>query len=146
MASVAVGLWATNGKQKIWLPPAVFVVMLGVGAVISHYMASFPLVEAGVASSVLILGLLAAVPLQFPIYIGVLITALFGLVHGYSHGLELPLSASPATYALGFLTATGMLHFTGITVGLISRTRFVILGRLLGFGIAASGAYLLASI
>lgn len=146
LAMVAVGLWATNGRQKIWLPPAVFMIMLGAGAVISQYNASFPLVEMGVASSVLILGLLAAVPLQIPVVMGVLITALFGLVHGYAHGLELPVSAAPVAYALGFLTATGMLHSAGIAIGLVSHTRFLILRRFLGFSIAASGAFLLISI
>ena len=72
-------------------------------------------------------------------------TALFGLLHGYAHGLELPESAAPAAYAMGFLAATASLHLGGIAMGAATRERYAMLSRLLGGAIAISGAYLLAS-
>ena len=75
----------------------------------------------------------------------VAITALFGLLHGYAHGLELPASAAPAEYALGFLAATGTLHLSGITLGIATRQNYSLLSLVLGGTIAISGAYLLAS-
>jgi urease accessory protein len=146
LAMVAVGLWAVQGGgRKVWLLPATFMTMLVVGAGAAMLWQTLPMVEAGIAVSVLALGLLVALSLQLPALLSVVITALFGLLHGYAHGLELPESAAPAAYALGFLAATAMLHLSGIAVGVATRKRYAQLSRLLGGAIAVSGAYLLAS-
>ncbi|MFI4941394.1 MAG: HupE/UreJ family protein, partial [Burkholderiales bacterium] len=96
--------------------------------------------------SVLALGLIIALSLQLPAALSVAITALFGLLHGYAHGIELPASAAPAEYALGFLAATAALHLSGIMTGLAMRQRYAVLSRLLGSAIAISGVYLLVSV
>jgi urease accessory protein len=119
--------------------------MLAVGAGIAMQWQSLPMVETGIATSVLALGLLITLSLQFPVALSVTVTALFGLMHGYAHGLELPESAAPAGYALGFLTATAILHLSGVAVGVATRQRYALLSRLLGSAIAICGAYLLAS-
>ena len=146
LAMVAVGMWAAQGGgRKVWLLPATFMAMLAVGAGVAMQWQSLPLVEAGIAASVLALGLLIALSLQFPVALSVAITGLFGLLHGYAHGLELPQSASPATYALGFLAATLALHLGGITAGTATRRRYALLAKMAGVAIAASGAYLFVS-
>ncbi len=138
LAMVAVGLWAAqgntgnNGTRKVWLLPATFMAMLAVGAGIATQWQSLPLVEAGIATSVLSLGLLIMLALQLPVALSVSITALFGLFHGYAHGLELPRSAAPAEYALGFLAATASLHLCGIATGLAIRKHDAFLTRLAG--------------
>jgi urease accessory protein len=150
LAMVAVGLWAAQGNtekrggKRIWLLPATFMAMLAAGAAIATQWQSLPLVEAGIAASVLSLGLLIALSMQLPMMFSVAIIALFGLFHGYAHGLELPQSAAPAEYALGFLAATATLHLGGIAAGVTTRQRYALLSRLLGGAIAVSGAYLLA--
>jgi urease accessory protein len=106
---------------------------------------ALPLVETGIAVSVLALGLLVALSLELPATLSVAITALFGLLHGYAHGLELPESAAPAAYALGFLAATAILHLSGIAVGVATRKRYALLAKMMGVAIAASGAYLFVS-
>jgi urease accessory protein len=152
LAMVAVGLWAAQGSnkerggRKVWLLPATFMTMLTVGAGISTQWQSLPLVEAGIATSVLALGLLVALSMQLPAMLSMAVTALFGLLHGYAHGLELPESAAPAAYALGFLAATATLHLSGIAVGFATRDRHALLAKTLGVVIAASGAYLLVSV
>jgi len=152
LAMVAVGLWAAQssrnnrgGGRKIWLLSATFMTMLAVGAGAAMQWQTLPIVESGIAVSVLALGLLVALSLQLPASLSAAITALFGLLHGYAHGLELPESAAPAAYALGFLAATAMLHLSGIAAGIAMRKRYALLSRLLGGAIAMSGAYLLAS-
>ncbi len=146
LAMVAVGLWAVQGGgRKIWLLPATFMTMLAAGAGIAMHWQGLPLVEAGIAVSVLALGLLTALSLQLPASLGVAITALFGLLHGYAHGLELPQSAAPVEYALGFLAATATLHLSGIGLGVATHRHYAALSRLVGGAIAISGAYLLAS-
>ena len=151
LAMVAVGLWAAQGnsmkrgRSKVWLLPATFMTMLAVGAGIAMQWQSLPLVEPGIATSVLALGLLIALSLQLPASLSVAITGLFGLLHGYAHGLELPRSAAPVEYALGFLAATAALHLSGIAAGLAMRQRYALLTRFLGSAIAVSGVCLLAS-
>lgn len=146
LAMVAVGLWAAQGGgRKVWLLPATFMSMLAVGACAAMQWQSLPLVEAGIATSVLALGLLIALSLRFPVMLSVAVTALFGLLHGYAHGLELPQSAAPVAYALGFLAATASLHLSGIAVGIFTCNRFAFLAKSLGIAIAASGAWMLAT-
>jgi len=146
LAMVAVGIWAAQGGgRKVWLLPATFMVMLVVGSGIAMQWQLLPLVESGIAASVLALGLLIALSLQLPAMLSVAITALFGLLHGYAHGLELPESAAPAAYALGFLAATATLHLSGIAVGVATRNRFAFLAKSLGITIAASGVWMLAT-
>lgn len=145
LAMIAVGLWAAQGGgRKVWLLPATFMTMLAVGAGIAMQWQSLPLVDAGIATSVLVMGLLIMLSLQFPVALSVSITALFGLFHGYAHGLELPQSAAPAEYALGFLAATAILHFSGVTLGITTRRHYALLSRMMGSAIAISGAFLLA--
>jgi urease accessory protein len=146
LAMVAVGLWAAQGGgRKVWLLPATFMAMLAIGAGFAMQWQALPPVEAGIAASVLALGLLVALSLQLPAVLSVAITAPFGLLHGYAHGLELPGSAAPAEYALGFLAATATLHLSGIAVGIATRRRYALLSRLLGSAIAVSGVYMLSS-
>jgi urease accessory protein len=76
--------------------------------------------------------------------LSVAVTALFGLLHGYAHGLELPESAAPFAYVLGFLATTAILHLSGVVLGVARRKRYMMLRKLLGSAIAVSGAYLFA--
>ena len=146
LAMVAVGLWAAQGgKRKVWLLPATFMTTLVLGASIAMQWPSLPMVETGIAVSVLALGLLVSLSMQLPAMLSVAIIALFGLLHGYAHGLELPESATTATYALGFLAATATLHLGGIAAGIATRNRYTLLSRLLGSAIAFSGVFLLGS-
>jgi urease accessory protein len=144
LAMIAVGIWAAEcGGRKVWLLPATFMAALAAGAALATDWQGLPLVEAGIAGSVLALGLLTALSLKFSTPICISITALFGLMHGYAHGLELPESAAPAAYASGFLAATAVLHVTGIAIAFTVSQRFPLIRKLLGSMIAVSGAYLL---
>jgi len=150
LAMVAVGLWAAQndksngGGRKVWLLPAAFMLMLAFGAGVAMLWPSLPMVEPGIAVSVLASGLLVALSLQLPALLGIVITGLFGVLHGYAHGLELPESAAPAAYAFGFLAATALLHISGIASVVAARHHYALLSRMAGTSIAISGAYLLA--
>ena len=147
LAMVAVGLWAAQGGgRKVWLLPVTFMTMLAVGAGLAMQWQALPMVEAGIATSVLALGLLVALSMQLPAVLAVAVTAVFGLLHGYAHGLELPESAAPVSYALGFLAATAVLHVSGIAVGMAARRQHAVLAKVFGAVIAVSGIYLLAGI
>jgi urease accessory protein len=146
LAMVAVGLWgAQAGGRRMWLLPAAFMGMLAVGAGLALQWHALPLLEAGIAVSLLALGLFIALALRLPSPVALVFTALFGLVHGYAHGLELPNSTAPLTYALGFLVATSVLHLAGIALGVATRQRRAALARVAGAAFAAAGAYLLVA-
>jgi len=136
VAMVAVGLWAAqNGRQALWLLPGFFAVLMTLGAALAVAGIELPGNEDGIAISVAVLGVLLAVAARPRLAVGVLVVGLFGLVHGYAHGAEMPESDTPALYALGFLSATGLLQLLGIALGLAAESR---LGqRLLPIGAAA---------
>ena len=53
--------------------------------------------------------------------IGLLVAMLgvgfFAIFHGYAHGKEMPETAEPVLYALGFLVGTALIHIAGVVIG-----------------------------
>jgi urease accessory protein len=144
LAMLAVGLWAAQrGTSKVWLLPAVFMSLLAAGAGIALLAPGLPLIETGIAASVLVLGLIIALAAKVPTAHSIALTAAFGFVHGYAHGLEMPATAAPALYALGFLSATAILHVSGISLGLATRGQFARWIQASGALIALSGIWML---
>lgn len=145
LAMLAVGLWAgQSGMRRVWLLPAVFLSTLAAGAGAALLFPSLPLIETGIAASVLVLGLITALSLKVPVALSIALTAAFGLVHGYAHGIEIPGTAGPVLYALGFLVATAALHFSGVSLGLATRGRFARFAQWLGAAIALTGLWMLS--
>ncbi|WP_369346546.1 HupE/UreJ family protein [Agarivorans albus] len=64
--------------------------------------------------------------------------------HGHAHGTELPQSATPLAYSIGFVISTGLLHLCGIVFGQLVRAPA---GRVLiqatGGVIATAGVWIL---
>lgn len=143
LAMIAVGLWAAQqGGRARWAVPASFVGAMGLGAALAGSGWIVPHVEPGIALSVLVLGLLIATRRHASILAGMTLVAVFALFHGTAHGLEMPQTASPALYAMGFVLATVALHGVGIASSLAGRYTM----RVAGFGIAATGLALVMSL
>lgn len=122
VAMVAVGLWgAFLGGRAMWMLPVAFPVVMAFGGALGVLKVPIPAVETGVALSGVVLGLLVAFAVKPPVAWAAVIVGLFGLFHGHAHGTELPESASPMTYAVGFVVSTGLLHLAGIALGLLVR-------------------------
>ncbi len=147
LAMVAVGLWASQlGRPALWLLPAVFPLVMAIGAVFGMGGRELPWLEIGVAASVLVLGAAIALAARPSLVLSMTLVACFALLHGYSHGAELPADVSGLTFAIGFIFATLMLHAIGIALGLLSnRVPMRHLARSAGAAIAAAGLVLLAS-
>jgi len=145
LAMVAVGLWASQiGGRALWLLPLTFPAVMGAGAALGFGGAALPWVEVGIAVSVLVLGAAVALRARPSLAVSVPLIAAFAALHGYSHGVELPASASALTYAGGFVAATLALHLMGIAFGLAANrmpVRFV--ARAGGGAIACIGLALL---
>ncbi len=138
IAMVGVGLWsALSIRASVWILPPLFVLTMACGFALGVTGIPLPVVEAGIAASVLILGIMIARSIELPLVAGMLLIALFALFHGVAHGSELPPSAHPLAYAFGMACATALLHVGGILFGQIHRWPA---GRLLvrtGGGVAA---------
>jgi urease accessory protein len=122
VAMVAVGLWGVFlGAPAVWLLPVIFPVVMALGGALGVLRAPLPGVEAGIALSGVILGLMVALAAKPPLRIAGAIVGLFAIFHGHAHGTELPEAANALTYAAGFVIATGLLHLSGIAFGLLAR-------------------------
>ncbi len=147
LAMVAVGLWAAQlGGRALWLVPLTFVLTMAVGGALGLLGLQLPMVELGIAGSVLVFGVLVALASRLPLAASMALVGLFALFHGYAHGTEMAAGSSALWYGLGFMLSTAALHLTGIGVALTARSG--IPARLLRVGgavIAASGVLLLAA-
>jgi urease accessory protein len=145
LAMFAVGLWgAQMGGRRVWTLPVTFPMIMVVGGIAG--MSGVPLggVEIGIALSILALGLAIALAWRPAEWVALALIAFFALCHGYAHGVELPLSADPADYAIGFVLATGLIHLLGIGVGLaFNKPMHGRLSRGLGALIGLGGVYFL---
>ena len=119
LAMVAVGLWASQlGGRALWLLPLTFPAVMAVGAALGFGGVALPFVEIGIAGSVLVLGAAVALALRPSLAISIPLIGAFALLHGYSHGVELPADVSALSYGAGFIAATLLLHAVGIGLGL----------------------------
>jgi urease accessory protein len=145
LAMVAVGLWATQlSGRALWLVPLTFVLTMAVGGSLGFLGIPLPMVETGIAGSVLILGALVALASRLPLVASMALVGLFAIFHGYAHGAEMATESSALWYGLGLMLATAALHGMGIGVGLAAQHG--VSARLLRFSgaaIAAGGALLL---
>jgi urease accessory protein len=124
VAMVAVGLWgAFLGSPAIWLLPVVFPLVMAMGGAAGVAGIPVPAVEAGIAVSALVLGAMVALAARPPLWAAAVVVGVFAIFHGHAHGTELPQAASPLAYSAGFVLSTGLLHLSGIALGLAARWR-----------------------
>lgn len=122
VAMVAVGIWgAILGRPAIWVLPVTFPLVMAAGAVLGIAHVHLPGVEVGIAGSAVVLGAMIASWARPPLFLAAVIVAVFAIFHGYAHGTELPGAANAISYAVGFVTATGLLHALGILIGAANR-------------------------
>jgi urease accessory protein len=135
LAMVTVGLWAgLNGGRALWVWPAAFVGVMVAGGALGFASVRLPMVEPGILASVIVLGLMVLAAARLPVALGVVIVAVFALLHGHAHGAELPAGASAVTYAAGFAIATALLHALGLAVAHLAQGER---GRMLARGAGA---------
>lgn len=120
LVMVAVGLWAAQqtGKAR-WLVPATFICVMAVGGLVGAAGLSLPGVEPMILVSVITLAALVLARRRLPLGVGMTIVGLFALFHGFAHGQEVPGAANLASFGLGFLAATALLHGVGYAAGRI---------------------------
>lgn len=142
---IAVGLWAAlKGGRALWVWPATFVGIMLAGGALGMAQVSLPFVEPAILASVVALGLLVALAVELPVWVGAVIIGGFAIFHGHAHGMEVPENASGIAYMAGFALATAFLHAIGIGFGILVGQRWRGFARLAGAACAAIGVGLIA--
>jgi urease accessory protein len=156
LAMIAVGLWAVqfasrsgNRSAPHWstlgLLPAAFVLPMGAGFLFALNGIVLPGVEAGIALSVLLLGLAVAFALRPPLAAAMAVTAGFALFHGSAHGSEIG-EGIASTYAAGMLLATALLHGIGLAGAVLTQQIATpVLTRAAGAAVAVAGVVILVA-
>jgi urease accessory protein len=119
LAMLSVGIVSAQlGRSRIWTVPGMFVLAMIVGAGFGLKGDVWRFSEAGIASSLIVLGAaIATVTEHVNSWPVLLVVAGFGSLHGHAHGLELPKAADPIYYAAGFLSSTIIIHLLGVAIG-----------------------------
>lgn len=147
MVSVGILAWQLGGRA-LWLLPAVFVLLMGIGGILGAANLQLPFVELAIASSVIVLGAAIASGVKAPAVAVAAIAGMFAVFHGFAHGTEMPATGSAAQYATGFMTATVLLHVLGIGIGLalgrFGRGYGPVLYRIAGCLVVIAGVAILA--
>lgn len=149
LVMVAIGMWAAKlGGSARWQLPVTFVLVMAFGAAIamSGLMPaniSGESVEIGVSASVLAMGLLLLIQSPLKRMLQIALTAVFAMLHGFAHGLELSFS-SGWSVMLGMLLATALLHAIGLLLSSGRVKTAMRLNVVMGGLMLLTGAYLLA--
>lgn len=145
VAMVSVGLWGAQlGAPAIWLLPVAFPMVMAFGGMLGLMGVPLPGTEIGIALSAIGLGAVVATEARPALWIAALLVGFFAIFHGHAHGTELPPNENGVLYSIGFVVATGLLHLTGIGIGLIHRWKLGQMTlRLGGIGVAIAGAVFL---
>lgn len=146
VAMVSVGLWGAQlGAPAIWALPVTFPIVMAFGGMLGLLGVPLPGTEIGIALSAVALGAVVAAEARPPLFVAALLVGFFAIFHGHSHGTEIPPDENGVLYSVGFVIATGLLHLTGIGIGLIHRWKAgQMVLRLGGAGVAAAGGWFLA--
>ncbi|WP_036186809.1 HupE/UreJ family protein [Marinobacterium lacunae] len=141
LAMLAIGIWAAlqQGSLRLAIPGAFMLALLaGFGLALTGF--ALPMVESGIALSVLLLGVVITTAVRLPASVMLTLSVLFALFHGFAHGHEA--SGSIATFAFGFMASSAALHLSG-AVATQKLRALPALTRSLGAAIAATGLWLL---
>jgi len=115
LCMVAVGVFAAVlGGRALWLVPLSFVGMMAVGFLLGANGVTLPFVELAIGLSSVVIGAVAAWGKPMPVSAAMALVGAFAIFHGHAHGAEMPANAGGLQFALGFMTATALLHVAGI--------------------------------
>lgn len=143
LAAVAVGLLAAQGRTT-WRAslPATFVCCMLAGFLMAPQINAWPAAEILVAGSLVALGAASFLGARAKIFV-VAAVAVFGALHGYVHGAEMPGAGNLVGYVLGLMLATAMAHALGLFIGTRVDPRLKLAAKFGAAFIAATGTALL---
>ncbi len=114
LAMLLVGVWSVmhaKTARQVWQAPATFIALLATGAMLGQHGIVVPQLEPLVAASVLVLGLMLAVPFRMHASAALAVVGGFALFHGMAHGCELQ---HGSTIMAGIVLGSAVLHGIGM--------------------------------
>lgn len=142
----AIGVWlrARLERGAPLLAALAFPIFLAAGFMTATSGIPVPAVDAAIAASVLVLGLLVAVVRPLPLLVAAALVGLFALLHGYAHGIEF--ASAPPRFVAGFVVASMLLLGAGSVLGrAIAPARRQKPRRVVALLLSATGALLLGT-
>lgn len=149
LVMLAVGICAACiGGSFRWLLPAGFLLAMVLASGIGQTGVWQLNYEFYIACSVLVMGLALILGQRLQGAVTLVGVVLFGLFHGYAHGVEATSNLQPFAYGIGFLTTTALLHGFGYYLGALqSKGRALVsIRQTLGLLYACAGVYLISAI
>ena len=120
LAMVAVGLLAGRlGGAALWQVPTSFVAMMACGTMLGMAHIPLPIVETGIAISIVVFGALLASSRPLTVATTTALVACFALFHGHAHGTEAAADISGTAYAAGLMWASALLHLGGVLIAVM---------------------------
>ncbi len=152
LAMLTVGVWSVSAlpTHKVWQGPATFMLALVLSATLGASGVTVPYLEHAIALSVALFGLMLVIAAKpMPKAFGLGLIAVAASLHGLAHGAETP-ETGFAGYAAGFLLTTGVLHISGVGIG-VSIRRFLgehrgLLLNSMGAALSVAGLYLFSQV
>ena len=142
LAMAMVGTWSVLHGRRVWQAPALFMAMLAIGAVAGQGGIALPVLEPMVAASVVLLGLMLAMPLRLNESVALGVIGGFAFCHGLAHGGEL---SSGTNVLVGMLLGSAVLHGLGMLLAHSALRHRQEWARALGRAVAWVGGALVVS-
>lgn len=143
LAALAIGLIAYSWGKKVGLQSiGTFVVAMLGGIMAGRSGLTLPLMEQGLAVSVIACGCVLAGAKHLPKFAMLGLAGLVGIWHGCAHGMEMPATVSAPLFTLGLCLASAGIGLLGTLVSSMLPRFHAVAPRLAGGGFAAAGAWL----
>lgn len=113
IAMLALGMWAAMRKQSLPVAGSLFLGGMLMGGALGMQGWAPAMLETLVMGSALLASMLVALATKLPLPLQLAISAIFAVVHGTAHGVEIPETAAAMPYAAGFLLASAALFAAG---------------------------------
>ena len=118
LALFVIGLWTASPSVRRSAPTLwALLCATGIGALLATRGIVLPGIEAGIAVSVLVAGLLLTSFARLGPVNSTAVIVLFALFHGQAHGLEMPFAAASIAYGLGLMCSSGLIVLSAMKLG-----------------------------
>ena len=144
LAMVALGLWsAQRDGAAHWVMPTNFALAAAAGALLALFgvppLWAPSVFEWAILASLVVLGLFLLLQVRLSVASSLVLTGLFGLVHGFAHGFEFSPGVGALAAVTGMTFATLLLSGAGVVLALQLRARTLTFPRSVGLGVLVFG-------
>ncbi|GEA50263.1 urease accessory protein UreJ [Vibrio inusitatus NBRC 102082] len=144
LAMIAVGIISSRyGGATIWQIPALFIASLIAGLYLGESGVNIVHYQVSIACSLVLLGSLLIKPSTPNLLFMGGTAVLFGVFHGYAHGIEIGGLINPEGFRKGFFMGSVIIHIAGVVLGMVPQQyiHFHKILRISGLGYIGFGVF-----